>query len=147
VPAAIAAAILWTSMIQSLHHIGIAVVDLDQAIPLYRDTLGLQFVGLEEVPTEKVKVAIFLAGATRIELLQATAADSPIAKFVAQRGGGVHHLAFATDSTQGMITALAAKGLPLLDRVPRPGAHGCKVAFIHPKGMHGVLTELVEDPK
>ena len=134
-------------MIQSLHHIGIAVEDLDAAIALYRDTLGLDFRGVEDVPTEKVRVAVLMAGTTRIELLCATAADSPVAKFVQKRGAGVHHLAFGTDSTQRAIDALAAKGARLLDATPRPGAHGTKVAFVHPRSMQGVLTEIVEDPR
>ena len=133
-------------MIQSLHHIGIAVDDLDAAVHLYRDVLGLSFHGIEDVPTEGVRVAVVMAGAVRIELLQALRPDSAIAKFIDKRGPGIHHLAFAVDSTQATIDSLKQKGAPLLDQTPRPGAHGTKVAFIHPKGLKGVLAELVEDP-
>jgi methylmalonyl-CoA/ethylmalonyl-CoA epimerase len=133
-------------MIQSLHHIGIAVDDLDEAVRLYRDVLGLSFHGIEDVPTEGVRVAVVQAGPVRIELLQALQPDSPIAKFVGKRGPGIHHLAFQVDSCQGTLEVLRSKGAPVIDQTPRPGAHGTKVAFIHPKGLKGVLAELVEDP-
>jgi methylmalonyl-CoA/ethylmalonyl-CoA epimerase len=134
-------------MIQGLNHIGIAVEDLDAAVALYRDKLGLRFEGIDEVPTERVRVAMFYAGETRIELLQGTSEDSPIAKFVAKRGPGIHHLAFTTGDAQGAIQKLSAEDLRLLDETPRPGAHDTKVAFVHPKSMLGVLTELVEMPR
>jgi methylmalonyl-CoA/ethylmalonyl-CoA epimerase len=134
-------------MIQGLHHIGIAVEDLDEAVRLWRDVLGLEFRGIEEVPSEGVRVAVVMAGRTRIELLEATRPDSAIAKFVGKRGPGIHHLAFEVGSTQGAIDGLARKGVQLLDSTPRPGAHGTRVAFVHPKGLGGVLAELVEMPK
>ena len=93
-----------------------------------------------------MSVAVVMAGTTRIELLQALRPDSPIARFIDKRGPGVHHLAFKADSTQRTIDELKGKGAPLLDQVPRPGAHGTKVAFVHPKGLKGVLAEIVEDP-
>ncbi len=133
-------------MLRGLHHIGVAVASLDEAIPRWVDGLGLTLDGIEEVPTEKVRVAVLLAGDTRIELLEPTAADSPIATFLAKRGPGVHHLAFAVDSAGGVLKVLADRGAPVLDRVPRPGAHGTMVAFVHPKYLGGVLAELVEPP-
>jgi len=133
-------------MIQELHHIGIAVRSLDAAIERYVRGLGLTFHGIEEVPTEKVRVAVVTAGRTRIELLEPTSADSPIAKFLERRGPGVHHLAFQVDSTGKQIRILTEAGAPLLDKAPRPGAHGTKVAFVHPKWLDGVLAELVEPP-
>jgi methylmalonyl-CoA/ethylmalonyl-CoA epimerase len=134
-------------MIQELHHIGIAVRSLEEAIPRYVDALGLQFDGIEDVPTEKVRVAIVRAGATRIELLEPTDADSPIAKFLDKRGPGVHHLAFQVEDTGEMIKILTDAGAPVLDTAPRSGAHGTKVAFVHPKYLGGVLAELVQDPQ
>jgi methylmalonyl-CoA/ethylmalonyl-CoA epimerase len=133
-------------MIQELHHIGIAVRSLDEAIPRYVDALGLQFEGIEDVPSEQVRVAIVKAGATRIELLESTDPDSPIAKFLDKRGPGVHHLAFQVKDTGEMIKVLTDAGAPVLDESPRPGAHGTKVAFVHPKYLGGVLAEFVQDP-
>ena len=134
-------------MITELHHIGIAVRSLDETLPRYIDGLGLRLEGIEEVPTEHVRVAVVRAGATRIELLEPTDEASPIAAFLAKRGPGVHHLAFEVRDTGEMIEVLTEAGAPLLDRVPRPGAHGCKVAFVHPKYLGGVLAELVQEPE
>jgi methylmalonyl-CoA epimerase len=131
---------------KGLHHIGIAVPSLAEALPRWTEGFGLRLHSIEEVPTERVRVAVLMAGATRIELLEPTAADSPIARFLEKRGPGVHHLAFAVDDCQAQIEALAAYGAPLLDQAPRPGAHDCKVAFVHPKHLGSVLAELVEDP-
>ncbi len=133
-------------MIQELHHIGIAVRSLDEAIPRYVDALGLQFEGIEDVPSEQVRVAIVKAGATRIELLEPTDPDSPIAKFLDKRGPGMHHLAFQVKDTGEMIKVLTDAGAPVLDESPRPGAHGTKVAFVHSKYLGGVLAEFVQDP-
>ena len=132
--------------IQELHHIGVAVRSLDEALPKWTDGFGLRLESIDEVPTEQVKVAVLMAGGTRVELLEPTSDDSPIAKFLAKKGPGIHHLAFHTGDCQLQIDALQAAGAPLLDESPRPGAHDCKVAFVHPKFLGGVLAELVEDP-
>ena len=134
-------------MIQELHHVGIAVRSLDETLPRYVDGLGLRLEGIEEIPSEQVKVAMVYAGRTRIELLEPTAPDSPIQKFLDKRGPGIHHLAFKVDDTGNMIKMLAADGAPLLDQQPRSGAHDTRCAFIHPKYLGGVLAELVEDPR
>lgn len=131
---------------KGLHHIGIAVRSLAEALPHWTQGLGLRLHSVDEVPTEKVKVAVLMAGSTRIELLEPTSPDSPIAKFLDKRGPGVHHLAFEVGDCQAQIGAMAAAGAPMLDQAPRPGAHDCKVAFVHPKYLGGVLAELVEDP-
>jgi methylmalonyl-CoA/ethylmalonyl-CoA epimerase len=131
-------------MVQELDHIGIAVRSLQEALPIWIDGLGLRLDRIEEVPTEKVRVAMLYAGDTRIELIEPTAPDSPIQGFLDKRGGGVHHLAFQVPDAQEAIDALQTRGLPLLDRRPRPGAHGTRVAFVHPRGVGGVLAELVE---
>ena len=133
-------------MIQDLHHIGVAVASLDEALPRWVDGFGLTLQSTDEVPTEKVRVAVLTAGRTRVELLEPTSEDSPIAKFLAKRGPGIHHLAFQTDDCGAQIKVLADAGAPLLDQAPRPGAHDTRCAFIHPKYLGGVLAELVEDP-
>ena len=133
-------------MIKGIHHIGIAVRSLDESLPRYVDGLGLVLDGIEEVPTEKVVVAMLRAGTTRIELLEPSEESSPIAKFLDKRGPGVHHLAFEVADTGEMIKVLTDAGAPMLDDVPRPGAHDTKCAFVHPKYLGGVLAELVQDP-
>lgn len=132
--------------IQELHHIGVAVRSLEEALPKWTDGFGLRLESVDEVPTEQVKVAVLKAGATRVELLEPTSDDSPIAKFLDKRGPGIHHLAFQVGDCQQKITELGGAGAPLLNETPNPGAHGCKVAFVHPKHLGGVLAELVEDP-
>ena len=129
-----------------LHHIGVAVPSLTEAIPRWTQGMGLVLQSIEEVPTEKVKVAVLLAGSTRVELLEPTSPESPIAKFLDKRGPGVHHLAFHVGDCQQQIRVLTEASAPMLDQAPRPGAHDCKVAFVHPKYLGGVLAELVEDP-
>lgn len=128
-----------------LHHIGVAVPSIDDALPRWQ-SMGLRLESVDEVPTERVKVAVLMAGSTRVELLEPTSDDSPIAKFLGKRGPGIHHLAFHVGDCQQQIAALTEVGAPLLDEAPRPGAHDCKVAFVHPKFLGGVLAELVEDP-
>lgn len=131
--------------VAGLHHIGIAVASLDAALPRWTG-FGLTLHSIEEVPTEQVRVAVLLAGQTRIELLEPTSDSSPIAQFLAKRGPGIHHLAFGVRDCRVQMDALTAAGAPLLGSAPRPGAHDCKVAFVHPKHLLGVLAELVEDP-
>ncbi len=134
-------------MIEGLNHIGIAVQSLDEAIPIYRDKLGLSFEGIDVVESEEVRIAMFRAGSTRIELLEGTSETSPIRRFIEKRGPGVHHLAFTTDDAKGETLRLEGEGLRVLGDAARPGAHGMKVSFLHPKSMLGVLTELVEMPR
>jgi methylmalonyl-CoA epimerase len=132
--------------IEGLHHIGIAVRSINEALPRWTDGFGLKLERVEDVPTEKVRVAVLRAGETRIELLEPLGADSPISKFLDKRGPGIHHLAFQVGDCQKKIESLAAAGAPLLNTTPNPGAHDCKVAFVHPKHLGGVLAEIVEDP-
>lgn len=129
-----------------LDHVAILVSDLDQAIRLYRDVYGLTLCEVEEVPTEKVRVAIFGGGTGRIELVSPTGPDSPMAKAIEKRGEGLHHICLEVPDIVKAMAALEAMGSPLLDRTPRPGAGGSKVAFVHPKGSRGVLVELREGP-
>lgn len=132
--------------IEALHHIGVAVRSIDEALPKWTDGFGLRLQSIDEVPTEKVRVAVLMAGTTRIELLEPTSEDSPVAKFLDKRGPGIHHLAFQVGDCLKKIDALAAAGVPMLNSTPNSGAHDCKVAFVHPKHLGGVLAELVEDP-
>jgi methylmalonyl-CoA/ethylmalonyl-CoA epimerase len=101
--------------------------------------------GTEVVPDQKVKVAFFLAGQTRIELLEATTEDSPISKFVAERGGGIHHLALRTEDVSAEIGRMQEHQIRMIDSTPRGGAHHTRIAFMHPKAAHGVLLELTEE--
>ena len=132
-------------MITGVSHIAIAVRSLEETIPFYRDVLGLVFEGTEVVPDQKVKVAFFLAGPTRIELLEATAEDSPISRFVAERGGGLHHLALRTEDVSAEISGMQEKQVRMIDAAPRGGAHHTQIAFVHPKAAHGVLLELTQE--
>ena len=131
---------------KGLDHVAILVSDLDAAIALYRDVYGLTLSEVEEVPSEKVKVAIFGHGAGRIELVSPAGPDSPMAKAIAKRGEGLHHICLEVPDIASAMAALEARGAPLLDEKPRPGAGGAKVAFVHPKGSRGVLVELRQGP-
>ncbi len=125
-----------------LDHVAILVSDLDAAVKLYRDVYGLQLAEIEEVPSEKVRVAIFGHGHGRIELVSPAGPDSPMAKALEKRGEGLHHVCIEVPDIEKAMASLAAQGAPLMDQKPRPGAGGSKVAFVHPKGSRGVLVEL-----
>ena len=135
--------------ITHVEHIGIAVPNLAEAIKYYEEVLGLKCYKTEVVADQKVTTAFFKVGDTKIELLEATSEDSTIAKFIEQNGGkgGMHHMAFAVED--GVAEALAEaqeKGVQVIDKAPRNGADGLKIAFLHPKCTQAVLTELCEDP-
>jgi len=125
-----------------LDHIGIAVGDLGQALAFYGDALGLKVEAPEEVASQRVRAHFMPVGESAIELLEATADDSPIAKYVARRGPGIHHITLRVDDIRTALARLKEKGVRLIDEVPREGAHGSLVAFIHPSSAHGVLVEL-----
>jgi methylmalonyl-CoA/ethylmalonyl-CoA epimerase len=126
----------------TLDHIGIAVANLEEALRFYRDALGLAIEMPEEVPSQHVRAHFIPAGESALELLEATDAKSPIAKYVARRGPGLHHITLRVDDIAAALARLKARGVRLIDEVPRPGAHGSLVAFIHPSSAHGVLVEL-----
>ena len=132
---------------KGLDHVAIAVKDLDKAIALYRDAFGLELAHVEEVPEQQVKAAIFGHGMGRVELICPTVKDSGVARYIEKRGEGLHHICIEVDDIEAAMKELKAKGAPLIDEVPKPGAGGAKVAFIHPKGTSGVLTELRQGPK
>ncbi len=128
-------------------HVGIAVRSIEEALPFYRESLGLEAAETHVVESQKVKVAFLPAGGTKLELLEPTSPDSAVAKFIERRGPGLHHVAFAVDGLEDHMQDLAARGRPPLDERPRPGSRGTKVCFLHPKDCHGVLVELVEHPE
>jgi methylmalonyl-CoA epimerase len=125
-----------------LDHVGIAVKDLGDALAFYRDALGLEIVDSEEVASQRVRAHFIPAGQANIELLEATTADSPIARHVEKRGPGIHHLTLRVDDIHAALAQLKARGVRLIDEQPRAGAEGAQIAFIHPSAAHGVLVEL-----
>lgn len=131
-------------MVTKIAHIGIAVENLSESLRIFEQILGAKNSGTEEVPSQKVKVAFIPVGETNIELLEGTALDSPISTFLEKRGSGIHHLAFEVQDLAVELERLKAAGVQLIDQEPRAGAHGTKVAFIHPKETNRVLCELVE---
>ena len=130
-----------------IDHIGIATNGIAESASVYCDALGLTLGELEEVPSQKVRVAMLPIGESRIELLEVTSDDSPISKFLAKRGPGIHHIAFGVDDIRAALADLKSKGTRLIDAEPRAGSGGCLVAFIHPSSTGGVLIELVERPQ
>lgn len=124
-----------------IEHIGIAVNSLEESIPYYEKVLGLECYAVEEVTEQKVKTAFFMVGQTKIELLEATSEESPVAKFIEKKGPGVHHLAFAVDDVATALTEAEENGVRLIDKAPRGGAEGLSIGFLHPKSTGGVLTE------
>lgn len=128
-------------MLDKIDHIGIAVASIDEALPFYR-ALGAEPHHYETVESQKVRVAFIQVGESNIELLEPTADDSPVAAFLNKRGSGMHHICYQVLDVQAALDALKAEGCRLIDEQPKPGAHGCTVAFVHPKSASGVLTEL-----
>lgn len=127
-----------------IDHLGIAVRSIDEASPFYRDILGLECKGTEEIPDQKVRVVFFQVGEVRIELLEPTAADSPIARFLEKHGPGLHHVTYRVKDLPATLAALKSAGVQLIDESPRDGAHGMEIAFAHPKSTTGVLTEFCQ---
>ena len=126
----------------TLDHIGIAVKDLGAALAFYRDALGLEIEPPEEVASQKVRAHFIPVGEASLELLEATAPDSPIARYVDKRGPGIHHITLRVDDIHAALARLKDKGIRLIDESPRPGAEGALIAFVHPASTHGVLVEL-----
>lgn len=130
-----------------IDHIGIVTNGIDDAARFYLESLGLQIEHVEEVASQKVRVAMLPLGESRVELLEPTSDDSPISKFLAKRGPGIHHIAVRVEDIRASLAELKEKGARLIDEQPRTGAGGCLVAFIHPSSTGGVLLELVEHPQ
>ncbi len=129
--------------IKRIDHIAIVVENLEQALGVYRDALGMTVTDVREMPEQDVKMAFLPSGDSELELLEPLHADSGIGKYLAKRGEGLHHICLEVDDIEATLADLKAKGSQLIDETPKRGAYG-KIAFIHPKGAHGVLVELVQ---
>ena len=130
--------------ILKIDHLGIAVNSIDEGKSLWTDMLGLAFEGSETVEEQKVTTAFFPVGESEVELLESTAPDGPIAKFLEKKGQGFHHVAFRVENIEEALEELKEKGIKLIDEKPRKGAGGARIAFLHPKATNGVLVELCE---
>jgi methylmalonyl-CoA/ethylmalonyl-CoA epimerase len=133
--------------LNKIEHIGIAVKSIEESLKYYEGVLGLKCYAIEEVIEQKVKTAFLKVGETKIELLEATSDESPVAKFITKRGEGVHHIAFAVNGIVENLLEAQNNGVRLIDETPRKGAEGLDIAFLHPKSTGGVLTELCEKNK
>lgn len=129
---------------KKISHLGIAVKDLNESMKIYK-ALGLELENIEEVKSQKVKVAFFPVGESRIELLEPTTSDSPIQKFIDKKGEGLHHVAYAVENIEEALKSAKDNGFKLIDKEPRLGAHNAKIAFLHPKSTGRVLIELCEE--
>ncbi len=131
--------------VSHIEHLGIAVKSLDEAIPYWENALGLKCYKIEEVADQKVRTAFFMLGQTKIELLEPTSEDSTIAKFIENRGIGIHHMALACENIEEQLASASEAGIRLIDSTPRKGADNMTIAFLHPKSTQGILTELCEN--
>jgi len=131
-------------VINKINHIAIAVRSLEEHIPFYRDVLNLEYGGTEVVEDQQVCLAVFRVGEVQIELLEPTEPDSPISAFIEKRGEGMHHISYQVDDIERQIAELKQKQVRMIDETPRRGAHGSRVAFLHPKSSAKVLTELTQ---
>jgi methylmalonyl-CoA/ethylmalonyl-CoA epimerase len=131
-------------MLTSIDHVGIAVADLDASVEHYRRTLGVDPVHRERVESQGVEEVLLEVGGSYIQLLGALGPDTPVGRFLQREGPGVHHVGFRVDDVARTLAELKAEGVRLIDDAPRPGSRGTTIAFVHPKGMGGVLVELVE---
>ncbi|MCD6346464.1 MAG: methylmalonyl-CoA epimerase [Bacteroidales bacterium] len=130
---------------KQIEHIGIAVANLDESIRFYTEVLGLHCYAIEEVKDQKVRTAFFRIGEVKIELLESTEADGPIGKFIAKKGEGIHHIAYAVENIEDALKSAKEQGVRLIDESPRRGAEGLSIGFLHPKSTMGVLTELCQN--
>ena len=128
--------------ISHIEHIGIAVENLQEAIAYYEEKLGLKCYSIEEVPDQKVRTAFFKVGQTKVELLESTDPEGPIGRFIAKKGPGLHHLAFAVDQVDAALQTVEERGVQLIDKTSRRGAENLRIGFLHPKSTFGTLTEL-----
>lgn len=131
-------------MLKKIDHIGFAVHSIDKARKFYENVLGLTCERIEEVPSQKVRTAFFTLGDTHIELLEPTDPSSPVASFLKKKGEGIHHIGYLSDNIEGQLEQAAKNGCTLINNTPVEGAGGKRIAFLHPKSTHGVLTEICE---
>jgi lactoylglutathione lyase/methylmalonyl-CoA/ethylmalonyl-CoA epimerase len=129
-------------LIKKISHVGIAVSNMNESLKLYSDILGLKVTGVETVEEQKVKSAMIPIGESRIELMESTDPEGPVGKFIAKRGEGIHHISLEVDDIEKELAKLSKAGVELIDKKPRVGADGKKIAFVHPRSTHGVLLEL-----
>ncbi len=134
-------------MLKKINHIAIAVNNIEEAAKFYQEVMGLTLSGVEVVSAQKTRVGFFKIGESNIELVQPAEPDSPLTKFLETKGQGIHHICFEVDDVEAEVKSFLEKGATMIDQKPRPGAHGTKVAFVHPKSSNGVLIELCELPK
>ena len=134
-------------MIKAINHIGIAVKNIEESTEIFKKLLQFENIHNETVEEQKVKIASFDLGGILIELTQATDDDSPIAKFIAKNGEGIHHIAYETDDINGELARLKSENFRLIDESPRNGAHNMLISFLHPKSTNGVLTEICQSKK
>lgn len=132
-------------MLTELDHVGIAVADLEEAVGHYRRTLGLEPVHRERVEDQGVEEVLFRIGGSYVQLLGALGPGTPVGRFLASRGPGLHHVAYRVQDLPAALERLRTEGVPLIDEAPRPGSRGTRIAFVHPRGMGGVLVELVQE--
>jgi methylmalonyl-CoA/ethylmalonyl-CoA epimerase len=128
---------------RDVHHVGIAVEDLEQALVTYEQFFGGQLEGRGTIPGQRVEAASLVVGSGRVELVAALDADSPVGRFIARRGPGMHHIAYQVDDVQAALDSLSEAGVRLIDEEPHEGLFGLQVAFVHPESVHGVLSEVV----
>jgi methylmalonyl-CoA/ethylmalonyl-CoA epimerase len=133
-------------MLTQIDHVGIAVADLEEAVERYRHTLGLEPTHRERMDDQGVEEVLFAVGESFVQLLGALGPDTPVGRFLRKRGPGVHHVGYRVARLADVLDHLRAEGVTLIDEAPRPGSRGTSIAFVHPKGMGGVLVELVEAP-
>jgi methylmalonyl-CoA/ethylmalonyl-CoA epimerase len=126
-----------------IHHLGVAVSDLDEAVATYEELFGAEVEHRERVDEQGIEAAALLVGESRVELLSALDADTPVGRFIAKRGPGMHHVAYEVSDIRGALASLAEQGAELIDEEPRHGLFGLEVAFVHPDSVHGVLSEVV----
>jgi len=134
-------------MLNKIDHIGIAVKSIEKAKEFYEKSLGLAPSSAESVPSQMVTAVFFKIGGSKIELLEGTSPESPITKFIEKKGEGIHHICYEVDDLEDTLSKLQKSGIQLIDKSSRVGAHGKKIAFIHPKSTNGILTELTEKDK
>jgi methylmalonyl-CoA/ethylmalonyl-CoA epimerase len=135
-----------SSLLQDIDHVGIAVLDLEASVKRYREAFGMEPTHRETVQDQGVEEVLFKVGTSYVQLFRALGPDTPVGKFLERRGEGVHHVGYRVANIRETLRRLEKEGLPLVDTEPRPGSRGTTVAFVHPKGLDGVLIELVEEP-
>jgi methylmalonyl-CoA/ethylmalonyl-CoA epimerase len=133
-------------LLLEIDHVGIAVADLEASVEEYRQAFGLEPAHRERVEDQGVEEALFAVGTSYIQLLGALGPQTPVGRFLTRRGQGVHHVGYRVRDIEAALERLRSAGIPLVDQSPRPGSRGTTVAFVHPKGFHGVLVELVQEP-